>query len=207
MKSRKKTHCAELSSSSPSSTFASESSDSEGERETETLCTSLKSRWGAPMSGRLVPPFTVKKDTWTVWFAWFEAIADNNEWPESKWLSLLLSKLQGAAGKYLSKVVSQKIWSDYRRLVCKVLEGGVKNATITDNWMGSDRRQAKVSKIWLQKLKRLYDKDYPNWDHEVCWEDLLNLFFGALVNDDARRTFEFIKDPHDIEEAVDHVVY
>ena len=36
---------------------------------------------------------------------------------------------------------------------------------------------------------------------------MLNLFFGALVKDDARRTVEFHKDPEDIDEAVGHVVY
>ena len=36
---------------------------------------------------------------------------------------------------------------------------------------------------------------------------MLNLFFGTLADDDARKTVEFHKDPHDIDEAVDHVVY
>ena len=57
------------------------------------------------------------------------------------------------------------------------------------------------------EIKRLYDKAYPNWDREVLHEDLLNLFFGALADDDARQTAEFHKDPMDINEAVDHVVY
>ena len=35
-------------------------------------------------------------------------------------------------------------------------------------------------------------------------EDVLNLFIGTLVDDDARRTVEFCKDPHDINEVVDH---
>ena len=39
------------------------------------------------------------------------------------------------------------------------------------------------------------------------WEDLLNLFFGELADDDTRRTVEFHKDPHNIDEAVDHVLY
>ena len=39
------------------------------------------------------------------------------------------------------------------------------------------------------------------------WEDLLNLFFSALADDEARWTVEFHKNPRDIDEAVDHVVY
>ena len=64
-----------------------------------------------------------------------------------------------------------------------------------------------MNRNWVQKLKRLYDKTYPNQDCEVYWEDLLNLFFGALADDDARRIVEFHKDPHDINEVVDHIVY
>ena len=41
----------------------------------------------------------------------------------------------------------------------------------------------------------------------VQHKDLLNLFFGALANDDARRTVEFHKGPKDIDEVVDHVMY
>ena len=36
------------------------------------------------------------------------------------------------------------------------------------------------------EIKRLYDKAYPNWYREVQHVDLLNLFFGALGDDDAR---------------------
>ena len=50
-------------------------------------------------------------------------------------------------------------------------------------------------------------KAYPNWDREVQHEDLLNLFFGALADDDARQTVKSQKYPKDIDEAVDHVVY
>ena len=96
-------------SSSPSSALESESSNSEVERDTQTLLsTSSQSRWGAPKFGMLVPPFTTKQETWMVWFAKFEAIADDNEWLESKRLSMLLPKLQGVAGKYMFEVLSCK---------------------------------------------------------------------------------------------------
>ena len=57
------------------------------------------------------------------------------------------------------------------------------------------------------EIKRLYDKAYPNHNLGIHQEDLLNLFCGTLAGDDARRTVEFHKDPHDIDEAMDHVVY
>ena len=51
----------------------------------------------------------------------------------------------------------------------------------------------------------MYDKAYLDWDHDMCWKDLLNLLFKVLVCDDAR-THEFHKDPYDVNEAVDHVL-
>ena len=106
------------SSSSLSSALELEYSDSEVERHTETLLSTFSwSRQGTPKSGRLVPPFATKKETWTVWFAQFEALADDNKWSEFEKLSVLLPKLQGAAGKYVFEVLSQETRSDYKKLV------------------------------------------------------------------------------------------
>ena len=58
-----------------------------------------------------------RKESWTVWFSQFEAIADDNEWSEQERLSVLLPKLQGAAGEYVFEVLSKKIRSDYKKLV------------------------------------------------------------------------------------------
>ena len=78
-KSGKKSHLA--SSVSSSSQSSAESSDSDSDGDTEALLsTSSQKRCGAPKSGQLVPPFTAKKESWTVWFARVKAIADDNEW-------------------------------------------------------------------------------------------------------------------------------
>ena len=69
------------------------------------------------MSGQLVPPFMAKKESWTVWFAQFEAIADDNEWSEQEMLSVLLPKFQGDTGEYVFEVLSKKIRSEYKKLV------------------------------------------------------------------------------------------
>ena len=81
------------------------------------LSTSSQSRCGTPNCGQLVPPFTAKKESWTVWFARLEAIADDNEWSEQERLSVLLPKLQRAAGEYVFEMLSNKIRSDYKMLV------------------------------------------------------------------------------------------
>ena len=105
----------DVSSSSQSSV---ETSDSDSEGDTEALLSmSSKKRCGAPRSGQLVLPFTAKRESWTVWFAWFEAIADDNDWSGPERLSMLLPKLQGAAGEYVFEVLPKRIRSDYRKLV------------------------------------------------------------------------------------------
>ena len=105
-----------ISSVSSPSQLSAEPSDSD--RDTEVLLnTSSQSRWGAPKSGQLVPPFTAKKESWTVWFARFEAIEDDNKWSEQERLSVLLLKLQGAAGEYVFEILSKKIRSDNKKLV------------------------------------------------------------------------------------------
>ena len=66
---------------SSSSQSSAESSDSDSDGDTEALLsTSSQKRCREPRSGWLVPPFTAKRESWTVWFARFEAIADDNNW-------------------------------------------------------------------------------------------------------------------------------
>ena len=75
---KKSCFAMDVSSSSQSSV---ETSDSDSEGDTEALLsTSSQKRYGAPRSGQLVQPFTAKRESWTVWFAWFKAIADDNDW-------------------------------------------------------------------------------------------------------------------------------
>ena len=73
------------------------------------------------------------------------------------------------------------------------------------NWVS--QKPGESEQELATEIKRLYDKAYTNQDHEVHWEYLQSLFFGALPDNAARRTVEFHKDPHDIDGAVDHVVY
>ena len=208
-KSRKKS-CLALSVSSSSQSSA-ESSDSDSDGDTESLLsTSSQKRCGAPRSGRLVLPFTAKKESWTVWFARFKAIADDNNWSGQERLSVLLPKLQGAAGEYVFEVLSKRIRSDYKKLV-RELDACYHKVESKQNYRrqltGISQKPGKSEQELAAEIKRLYDKAYPNQDREVRCEDLLNLFFGTLADDDARPTVEFHKDPRDIDEAVDHVVY
>ena len=166
-KSVKKSHLV------PSVTSPSQSSaeDSDSDEDIEALLsTSSQSRWGAPKSGWLVPSFTAKKESWTVWFARFEAKADDNEWSEQEKLSVLLPKLQGAAPEYVFEVLSKKIQSDYKKLVCE-LDACYCKVDLKQNYrrqlMGISQKPGESEQELAAEIKRLYDKAYPNRDREV----------------------------------------
>ena len=168
-KSGKKSHFAIAVSSS--SQLSAETSDSDSEGDTEAmLSTSSQKRCRAPRSGRLVPPFTTKKESWTVWFAWFKAIADDNSWSGPERLSVLLPKLQGAAGEYVFEVLPKRIKSDYRKLVQK-LDACYCNVESKQNYRrqltGISQKPGESEQELAAELKRLYDKAYPNQDREV----------------------------------------
>ena len=123
---------------------------------------------------------------------------------------MLLPKSQGSAGEYVFEVLSKRIRSDYKKLVqeldacyCKVESKQNYRRQLT----GISQTPGESEQELAAEIKRLCDKAYPNQDREVWHEDLLNLFFGTLADDDASQTVEFHNDPRDIDEAVDHVVY
>ena len=102
---------------------------------------------------------------------------------------MLLPKLQGAPGEYVFEVLSKKIRSDYKKLVqelnayyCKLESKQNYRRQLT----GISQKPGDSEQELAAEIKTLYDKAYPNWDREVQCEDMLNLFFGALADDDAR---------------------
>ena len=163
-KSGKKSHIASSMSLSSQSSAESSNSDSDGDTEA-MLSTSSQKSCGAPKSGQCVPPFTAKKESWTVWFARFKGIADDNEWSGQERLSVLLPKLQGVAGEYVLEVLSKKIRFDYKKLVqeldacyCKVESKQNYRRQLT----GISQKPGESEQELAAEIKRLYDKAYPN---------------------------------------------
>ena len=52
----------------------------------------------------------------------------------------------------------------------------------------------------------LHDKAYPNRDRKTRKEDLVSKFFEALLDSNAKAQVQFIKDPQDIDQAVEYVM-
>ena len=112
-KSGKKSHFAvDVSSSSQSSV---ETSDSDSEGDTEALLSTCHPRRDTEHQGWVdwCCHSLTKRESWTVWFAQFEAIADDNDWSGPERLSMLLPKLQGGSWGVCVQSVAQenKIWT------------------------------------------------------------------------------------------------
>ena len=100
-----------------------------------------------------------------MWFAWFGAIADDNDWSGPEKLSVLLPKLLGAAGEYVFEVLPNRIRSDYRKLV-QELDAHYHKVESKRNYrrqlMGISQKPGESEQELAAELKRLYDKAYLN---------------------------------------------
>ena len=58
----------------------------------------------------------------------------------------------------------------------------------------------------MAELKQVYGKAYPQWDSASRDEDLLCRFLHGLIDQKAHQQVEFVKDPANIDEALDEIV-
>ena len=114
-KSGKKSHLA-LSVSS-SSQLSAESSDGNSDGDTEALLSTSSQRDVEHQNLADLCCHSLPRRNHGLWFARFEAIAEDNNWSGQERLSVPLPKLQGAAGEYVFEVLSNGIRSDYKKLV------------------------------------------------------------------------------------------
>ena len=58
----------------------------------------------------------------------------------------------------------------------------------------------------MAELNWVYGKAYPQWDSVSRDEDLLRRFLNGLIDQKACQQVEFVKDPANIDEALDEIV-
>ncbi len=160
-----------------------------------------------PSRARL-PPFT-GKETWEVWMNRFEDVADRRGWSTHRRLDELLPLLQGAAGDFVYGQLDNRVRRDYDSLT---LELWHRYRTIEQRkTMGakfSHRVQGaqETTQEFAADLKRLYDKAHPHRDRQTRAEDLLRRFLDGLKDETASFHVEYVKEPLDIDEAVNEVI-
>ena len=155
-----------------------------------------------------IPPFT-GKETWKVWFTRFKDIAKRQGWDDEEKLDILLPKLQGEAGSFVYDQLSSKVRNNYKllKLELKNRFRQVENPKTYSTMFAARRQKANESiESFAADLKRIYDKAYARRDSKTRDEDLLRKFLDGLQDTKAAFHVEFVKDPKNIDTAVDEVI-
>ena len=158
--------------------------------------------------GPKLPAFT-GKEQWSVWFNRFKDVASRYGWDQEDRLDELLPRLQGGAGEFVYGQLSSQIRSDYKALTHELKNRFRKVETAKTYCAQFSNRSQKPGEMvedYAAELKRLYDKGYAVRDRETRREDLLRRFLDGLNDDKARFQVEYVKEPRNIDEAVNHVV-
>ena len=208
-KNPKKSHTLqESSTSSEESEFELELSDSEDDRSATVQRTrSTHSVNGGGHKSNL-PPYT-GKETWKVWFTRFKDVAKQQGWSDEDKLDVLLPKLQGEAGSFVYDQLSSRVRNNYSLLKVELKNRfrQVENPkTYSAVFAARKQKPTETVEGFAAELKRLYDKAYARRDPRTREEDLLRKFLDGLQDTKVACHVEFIKDPKNIDTAVDEII-
>ncbi|CAC5355424.1 unnamed protein product [Mytilus coruscus] len=148
-------------------------------------------------------------ESWKVWFSRFTEVADRKGWNKDDRLDELLQRLHCQAGDFAYGQLPRRARQDYDLLIDELNSRyRVIETSKTFRVKLSNRNQHPHESVeeYAAVLKRLYDQAYPASDRQTRREDLLRRFLDGLQDDTARFQAEYNKEPHDIDEAVAHVV-
>ena len=114
-----------------------------------------------------------------------------------------------SAGDYVFDELSTEEHLNYRVLV-KCLKHRfhkVESAkTYATMFWKRDQKASETEETYAAKLKHIYGKAYPKHDNSAQDEDLLYRFLNGLLDQKAHQQIEFIKDPTNIDDALDGIV-
>ena len=68
------------------------------------------------------------------------------------------------------------------------------------------QKVSKTEETYVAELKQVYGKAYAQHDSASRDEDLLHRFLNGLMDEKAHQQVEFVKDPANIDEALDEIV-
>ena len=194
--------------------YHQDTSETESEGEDQTSVIRLSSSSGRSHRNRdrrfttRLPPFT-GQEPWKVYFNRFEDVAALEGWSDREKLRELLPRLQGRAGEFVYEQLNRDVRSNFTRLVQELRNRFRKvetSRTFGAKFSNRNQKQAESTEEYAAELKRLYDKAHANRDQETRREDLLRRFLDGLLDDTTRCQVEYVKEPHDIDDAVYEVV-
>ena len=155
-----------------------------------------------------IPPFN-DKEPWQVWFTRFQEIAKRQHWTKEQKLDVLLPKLQGEAGRFVYEQLDSKTRNNYKSLKRELTNRfqKVENPKTYGTLFSTCKQKATEGvETFAAELKTLYDKAHSQRDAKTREEDLLRKFLDGLQDSKASFHVEFVKDPKDIDKAVDEVI-
>ena len=184
-------------------------SDESDEDEIESVDSNFKPGVKTPRASRFLPTFTGQGEKWEVWFARFEDVATSHNWTKAEKLSVLIPLLRKNAGEFVFGSVNKKVRTNYKKLVRELhmlfrtveSERGYRL-----KWTELKQTPGQTVEELAAHIKWLHDKAYPNRDRKTRREDLVSKFFEALSDSMAKAHVQFVKDPQNIDDAVEYVV-
>ena len=155
-----------------------------------------------------LPSFT-GSESWKVWFNCFDDVACQRNWSEERWLDVILPRLKGQAGEYVYDQLSHKQRSNYKELldcVKKRFRKVESRKMFADMFWKRDQKGGELEETYAAELKRLHGKAWPKQNLESTEEDLLQRFMNGVLDKKAKQQVEFVKNPTNIDDALDEVV-
>ena len=155
-----------------------------------------------------LPSFT-GSESWKVWFNCFDDVACQRNWSEEKHLDVMLPRLKGPAGEYVYDQLSRRQRSSYKELVdClkKRFHKVESRKMFADMFWKRDQKAGELEETYAAELKRLHGKAWPKRNTESTKEDLLQRFMNGLLDKKAKQQVEFVKNPTNIDNALDEVL-
>ena len=141
-----------------------------------------------------LPSFT-GSESWKVWFNRFDDVACQKNWSEEKCLDVMLPRLKDPAGEY---VYDQLLKKRFRKVESRKM--------FADMFWKRDQKAGELEETYAVELKRLHGKAWPKQNTESTEEDLLQRFMNGLLDKKAKQQVEFVKNPTNIDNALDEVV-
>ena len=155
-----------------------------------------------------IPAFT-GKESWNVWFTRFRDITKRRGLSMDEKLDELLPKLQGSAGEFVYDQLPSRVRQDYTALTRELknrFRKVINPKTYSTKFSACNQRVNQSAEEYAAELKMLYDKAFPARDRKTRNEDLLRRFLNGLYDKDAKFQVEYVKNPEDIDTAVDELV-
>ena len=155
-----------------------------------------------------LPSFT-GSESWKVWFNHFDDVACQRNWLEEKRLDVILPRLKGQAGEYVYDQFSCKQRSNYKELVdClkKRFRKVESRKMFAYMFWKRDQKAGELEETYAAELKGLHGKVWPKHNLESTEEDLLQRFMNGLLDKKVKQQVEFMKNPTNVDNALDEVV-